>query len=42
MKKYKKKKTKKKEYILDKLAGFIDLKTENRTNYAQNIDDIYT
>lgn len=31
----------KKRYILDELAGFIDLKTNKKTNYSQHVDDIY-
>lgn len=31
----------KKEYILDSLAGFVDLKTDKKTNFAQNVDEIY-
>ena len=31
----------KKEYILDSLAGFVDLKTNKKTNFAQNVDEIY-
>lgn len=34
------KKEKKKEYILDKLAGFIDLKTKRKVNYAQTVDEV--
>ena len=37
----KKKQSKKKEYILDKLAGFVDLKTDKKTNFAQSVDEIY-
>jgi len=40
MKRYKKKKMKKKEYILDKYAGFIDLKTKKKINYAQTVDEV--
>lgn len=35
------KKVQKKEYILDSLAGFVDLKTDRKTNFAQNVDEIY-
>lgn len=31
----------KKENILDSLAGFVDLKTGKKTNFAQNVDEIY-
>ena len=31
----------KKEYILDSLVGFVDLKTNEKTNFAQNVDEIY-
>ena len=31
----------KKEYLLDKLAGFVDLKTDKKINYSQHVDDIY-
>lgn len=31
----------KKDYILDSLAGFVDLKTNKKTNFAQNVDEIY-
>ncbi len=31
----------KKEYILDSLVGFVDLKTNKKTNFAQNVDEIY-
>ena len=31
----------KKEYILDSLAGFVDLNTDKKTNFAQNVDEIY-
>lgn len=31
----------KKHYIMDDLAGFIDLKTKKKTNYALHVDDIY-
>ena len=31
----------KKEYILDSLNGFVDLKTNKKTNSAQNVDEIY-
>lgn len=31
----------KKKYILDELAGFIDLKTNKKTNFAQTVDEIY-
>ncbi len=31
----------KKEYILDSLDGFVDLKTNKKTNFAQNVDEIY-
>ena len=31
----------KKEYVLDSLAGFVDLKTNKKTNFAQNVDEIY-
>ncbi len=27
--------------IFDSLAGFIDLKTKKKTNFAQHVDDIY-
>ncbi len=27
--------------IFDSLAGFVDLKTKKKTNFAQNIDEIY-
>lgn len=30
-----------KRYFLDKLAGFIDLKTSKKTNFAQRSDMIY-
>lgn len=40
MKRYKKKKTKKKEYILDKYAGFIDDGSKKKVNYAETVDDI--
>ena len=37
-----KKKANKKEYILDKLAGFVDLKTNKKINFSQHLDeDIY-
>lgn len=35
------KRSAKKEYILDSLAGFVDLKTNEKTNFAQNVDEIY-
>jgi len=35
------KKSTKKHYFLDDLAGFIDLKTKKATNYAEHVDDIY-
>lgn len=32
----------KKEYLLDKLAGFVDLKTDKKINFSQHVDeDIY-
>lgn len=31
----------KKEYLLDKLAGFVDLKVDKKTNFSQHVDDIY-
>lgn len=31
----------KKEYILDSLNGFVDLKTNKKTNFAQEVDEIY-
>lgn len=32
----------KKEYILDKLAGFVDLKTnDKKMNFSQHVDEIY-
>lgn len=31
----------KKEYLLDKLAGFVDLKTDKKTNFSQHVDDLY-
>ena len=34
------KKTRKKRY-LDKLCGFIDLKTKEKTHFAENVDEIY-
>lgn len=27
--------------IMDSLAGFVDLKTKKKTNFAQNVDKIY-
>ena len=36
-----KKKKRNKKYILDSLAGFVDLKTDKQTNFAQHVDDIY-
>ena len=35
------KRSDKKEYFLDTLAGFVDLKTNEKTNFAQNVDEIY-
>lgn len=35
------KRLKKKEYILDSLEGFVDLKTDKKTNFSQNVDEIY-
>ena len=35
------KRSAKKEYILDSLAGFVNLKTNKKTNFAQNVDEIY-
>lgn len=34
-------KRKSKKFLLDDLAGFIDLKTDKETNFAQSVDDIY-
>lgn len=31
----------KKGHILDSLVGFVDLKTNKKTNFSQNIDEIY-
>lgn len=31
----------KKEYILDSLNGFVDLKINKKTNFAQEVDGIY-
>ena len=31
----------KKEYLLDKLSGFVDLKTDKKTNFSQHVDEIY-
>lgn len=31
----------KKEYVLDSLNGFVDLKTNKKTNFAQEVDEIY-
>jgi len=31
----------KKTYVLDSLVGFIKIKGNKKTNFAQNIDDIY-
>ncbi|OGE64937.1 hypothetical protein A3I48_04175 [Candidatus Daviesbacteria bacterium RIFCSPLOWO2_02_FULL_36_7] len=30
-----------KEYILDTLNGFVDLKINKKTNFAQEVDEIY-
>lgn len=30
-----------KRYLLDELAGFIDLKTSKKTNFAGKVDEIY-
>lgn len=30
-----------KKYLLDDLVGFIDLKTDKETNFAENVDEIY-
>jgi len=30
-----------KRYVLDNLAGFVDLKTAQKTNFAQKVDEIY-
>ncbi len=35
------KKSGRKRYILDSLAGSISIKGKKKTNYAQHIDDIY-
>ena len=35
------KRSNKKEYLLDTLAGFVNLKTNGKTNFAQNVDEIY-
>lgn len=35
------KRLQKKEYILDSLEGFVDLKTNKKTNFAQEVDEIY-
>lgn len=34
-------KSQKKEYVLDSLNGFVDLKTNKKTNFAQEVDEIY-
>ena len=31
----------KKEYIMDSLEGFVDLKAKKKTNFAQEVDEIY-
>lgn len=31
----------KKRYILDEMAGFIDLKTKKKTDFARHVDNIY-
>lgn len=33
--------SRKKEYLLDKLAGFVDLRTNKKTNFSQRVDEIY-
>lgn len=35
------KKLSKKERVMDTLVGFVDLKTNKKTNFAQNVDEIY-
>ena len=34
-------KSNKKYSVLDQMAGFVDLKTNKKTNFAQNVDEIY-
>lgn len=35
------KKSTKKYSVLEQMAGFVDLKTNKKTNFAQNVDEIY-
>lgn len=34
-------KSTKKYSVLEQMAGFVDLKTNKKTNFAQNVDEIY-